>query len=296
VVRKVVALLKGSGSWQLYQVARKCVPIDPVKDLAKFYGVLDRRLRVQILDDSMRDMPGEEREQAVEAGFERIHSEIWLSQNICRFILPEAEAGDPTALEILASLTAECGRPLTEEDFTAMASAGPDPGVENQLWDLAIRKELDAFMAALDAHLSNPCSKDLPRRLAELLDGYNYERVLAELELDVNSARCESPMPTESPGRLQFDPDTQTITLDKTTFPDLPPKAFAVYQAIADARPQPITKAQIQRKVRGCQGDKVIRQLLNGLPEPLRETVQSGPDGYWVNLGPPPGRRKKGGT
>jgi hypothetical protein len=293
MVRKVVALLKGSGIWQLYEVARKCVPIDPVKDLAKFYSVLDRRMRVQMLDHSIRDLPKNEREPAVEAGFQRIHSEIWLSQNICRYILPEAEAGDPTALDILASTTAECGHPLHEDDFAAMASAGSDPEVEDRLWDMVFTEGLDAFMEALGAHLAHPLSRDLPQRRADLLDGYDYSRVLAELELDVNNAQGETHLP---PGRLQFDPDTHTITLDNTPFQGLHPKAFAVYKAIADARPQPITKAQIQGKVRACQGDKIIRRLLKNLPEPLRETVHSGPDGYWVNLGPPPGRRKKGGT
>jgi hypothetical protein len=101
--------------------------------------------------------------------------------------------------------------------------------------------------------------------------------------------------------RLHFDPQTQTITLDGTPHKIMDPKAFAVYKAIASSCPEPVTKATLQDRVAGCRGDKKIRQLLNGLPKQLLDTVPSGPNGYWLHLNPLPNggvrrRRKKGRT
>jgi hypothetical protein len=111
----------------------------------------------------------------------------------------------------------------------------------------------------------------------------------------------EADHPIQEKERLGFDPLTQTITLDGTPYDIADPKAFAVYQAIACACPTPLTKSAIQKLVTGCRGDKKIRRLLDGLPKPLRVTVRSGSNGYWLNLNPPanPGKRrgrKKGGA
>jgi hypothetical protein len=86
--------------------------------------------------------------------------------------------------------------------------------------------------------------------------------------------------------RLQFDALTQTIALDGTHHRIADPKAFAVYEAIANACPMPLTKATIRNQVTGCRGDKKIPQLMKVLPKQLRETVQSGPSGYWLKLEP----------
>jgi hypothetical protein len=107
--------------------------------------------------------------------------------------------------------------------------------------------------------------------------------------------------PIQKKERLGFDPQTQTITLDGTPYEIGDPKAFAVYQALACACPTPLTKSAIQKRVPGCRGDKKIPGLLDGLPKPLRVTVRSGSNGYWLNLNPPakPGkrrRRKNGGS
>jgi hypothetical protein len=88
--------------------------------------------------------------------------------------------------------------------------------------------------------------------------------------------------------RLSLDRQTQTVTLDGNRHQITDPKAFAVYQAIASSCPVPLTKGALQARVAGCKGDKKIRQLLNGLPEQLRETVHSGPNGYWLKLDPLP--------
>jgi len=48
-----------------------------------------------------------------------------------------------------------------------------------------------------------------------------------------------------------------------------------------------------QAKSFGCRGDKKIRQLLNGLPKQLRDTVPSGPNGYWLDLNPQQNRVKR---
>lgn len=101
--------------------------------------------------------------------------------------------------------------------------------------------------------------------------------------------------------RLHFDPQTQTVTLDGKRHKIEDPKAFSVYQEIANACPNPLTKAELQERVLGCKGDKKIRQLLDSLPEPLCVTVRSGKNGYWLDLNPPPdsggrSRHQKGRT
>jgi hypothetical protein len=93
--------------------------------------------------------------------------------------------------------------------------------------------------------------------------------------------------------RLHFDPQTQTVTLDGNPYKIEDPKAFAVYRKIARSCPQPLTQKMLQKSVRGCRGDKKIRQLLDSLPKPLRLTVPSGPNGYWLDLDPPPHRARR---
>jgi hypothetical protein len=111
-----------------------------------------------------------------------------------------------------------------------------------------------------------------------------------------------APRATAAPkDRLHCDPLTQTVTLDATTYPIADPKAFAVYQAIVEFCPLPLTKADLQQRIPGCKGDKKIRHLLASLPQPVRETVQTGSNGYWLQLKPLPKPsqrriRKKGRT
>jgi hypothetical protein len=85
--------------------------------------------------------------------------------------------------------------------------------------------------------------------------------------------------------RLRFDDLTQTVWLDGAPHAVADPKAYAVYLAIAADCPQPITKARLQAKVRGCSGEKKIPALLTGLPDALSQTIHVGTNGYWLNLG-----------
>jgi hypothetical protein len=91
--------------------------------------------------------------------------------------------------------------------------------------------------------------------------------------------------------RIEFDSRTQSVTLDGNPFPIDDPKAFEVYQAIADSCPHPLTRAAISSRVKGVHGGKKVRRLLDSLPEPLARTVLSGPNGYWLRL--PKKRRPK---
>ena len=118
----------------------------------------------------------------------------------------------------------------------------------------------------------------------------------AVVSADPNRRQEEAPPKSRraaQPERLCFDYLTQTVTLDGTPHKIEDPKAFAVYQAIADACPQPVTKAAIQGRVPGCRGEKKVPGLLKSLPTLLQDTVRSGPNGYWLDLSSPPGPRKK---
>jgi hypothetical protein len=86
--------------------------------------------------------------------------------------------------------------------------------------------------------------------------------------------------------RLQLDADAHTVVLDNVPHKVEDPKAFAVYQAIADARPQPITKARIQLKVKVTSAKKTIPTAIKRLPDAVRATVRSGYNGYFIELPP----------
>ena len=109
----------------------------------------------------------------------------------------------------------------------------------------------------------------------------------------VESGVCDTVAASADKGRLHFDPQTQTVTLDGKDHKIEDPKAFSLYQVIASSCSNPLTKAILQERVPGCRGDKKIRQLLNGLPKLLCNTVRSGPNGYWLDLNPPPKRGKR---
>lgn len=111
--------------------------------------------------------------------------------------------------------------------------------------------------------------------------------------IPVDSVICDTFGAGPEKGRLHFDPQTQTVTLDGKPHKIEDPKAFSLYREIASSCPNPLTKAILQERVPGCRGDKKIRHLLNSLPEPLCDTVPSGPNGYWLDLNPPPNHRKR---
>jgi hypothetical protein len=99
-----------------------------------------------------------------------------------------------------------------------------------------------------------------------------------------------------APDRIQCDPETQTVTLGGTDHKVDEPRAFALYKAIVDNCPQPLTRADLRSRVKACKGEKTIRKLLDLLPLALRKTVRSGPHGYWFDAdGDASPRRRKNG-
>ena len=124
------------------------------------------------------------------------------------------------------------------------------------------------------------------------------EKLLNELQIAatlVGEVVSNEQSPIE-PERLRIDFDTLTIILDGKAQKIDDPKAFAVYKTLFDARPHPLTKAQIQEMVKGCQGKNKIRQLIDALPTPIRKIVQSGHSGYWIDLAPVTTKKSKART
>jgi hypothetical protein len=107
----------------------------------------------------------------------------------------------------------------------------------------------------------------------------------------LNERQLKEP-PKEPSLRLALDPQTQTVTLDDVAHKVDDPKAFAVYQEIVKACPQPVTRATICSHVRGVRGNKKVRLLINSLPHRLKESVKSGTNGYWLDLSEPRPRKK----
>jgi hypothetical protein len=86
------------------------------------------------------------------------------------------------------------------------------------------------------------------------------------------------------PGRLVFDSETHTVTLDGRRYGIDDPKAFGVYKVIVDRDTPCITKARIREKVLGVKGDKTIPRLIQNLPRQLRSTVRATTNGYSIRL------------
>jgi hypothetical protein len=92
--------------------------------------------------------------------------------------------------------------------------------------------------------------------------------------------------------RLSFDAETWTIMLDGKDHRIADPKTFQIYKVVAEAG-RPITKSEIQDKVKGVRGKKAIPKRLQGLPPPLRTTIRTNTTGCWLAL---PASKKKGTT
>jgi hypothetical protein len=86
-------------------------------------------------------------------------------------------------------------------------------------------------------------------------------------------------------GRLRLDPLTYTVELDGRRHVIDDPRAFLLYQTIANAG-EPITRAGLRKQVKGTNNPKAARGLINKLPAPVRETVKHGPPGFWLVLPP----------
>jgi hypothetical protein len=83
--------------------------------------------------------------------------------------------------------------------------------------------------------------------------------------------------------RLQFDDQAQTVQLDGRTIPVSSPKAYLLYEVVAEREGAPITRAEIKRRQGGFRGDKTIRKYRDLLPIRLRRTIKSGGTGYYLH-------------
>jgi hypothetical protein len=95
--------------------------------------------------------------------------------------------------------------------------------------------------------------------------------------------------PPKNVGRLQFDDASLTVRIDGgAPIRAKNPRAYQIFKAIAQASPDVINRIDIRQAVCGTKGDKTIRHLIDGLPRPLRDAVESDTTGFWLRL-PPPG-------
>jgi hypothetical protein len=95
----------------------------------------------------------------------------------------------------------------------------------------------------------------------------------------------KSKNPSDCP-RLSFDSQTQTVNLDGKQFRIENPKSYFLYQTIAEANGQPMTRNELRKQSKGLKGDKTIPNLLKKLPAKIRKTIKSGSHGYWLCLAP----------
>jgi hypothetical protein len=86
--------------------------------------------------------------------------------------------------------------------------------------------------------------------------------------------------------RVLFDAQTRTITLDDKPHHVDTFRAFLIYQILYQFIPEPISRSKLAGKDMRMRGDKTARQAIEELPRALKNTVKSGPRGYWVELPP----------
>jgi hypothetical protein len=98
-------------------------------------------------------------------------------------------------------------------------------------------------------------------------------------------ARADPGADGEAQRRLRFDPLTWTITLDGKDCPIENHAAFIVYRTIA-THEGPITRAEIREKTGRFRGQKTVRNLIETLPQALRDTVVSDQEGFHLRLQP----------
>src|SRR5262249_23656844 len=126
-----------------------------------------------------------------------------------------------------------------------------------------------------DAGLLSPSTMELYGRVIRAL-AYDNMASYPGLVQEIDAGPSGKP----EEARLKLDPLTQTATLDGTPYKIEDPKAFAVYHEIVKSLPLPITKRAISARIPGTKGPKKIRSLLTSLADPIRQTVQWGPNGY----------------
>jgi hypothetical protein len=124
------------------------------------------------------------------------------------------------------------------------------------------------------------------------LPEYDTAQVMELIRWEFTRASQPLSAPATGASRVLCDPDTHTVTLDGKPYKVEHPRAFAVYAAIVDNRPQPITATRIGEQVRGARGKRAVKAHLDRLPAPLRATVRSGAAGYWFDADGKPRQRR----
>jgi hypothetical protein len=144
---------------------------------------------------------------------------------------------------------------------------------------------------------TDPCNRD---RLAKLVREALEEPVLREVWNAVVCvlARLEPPDVIDTStlsdaehqppltGRLHFDRDTSTVTLDGKKFASLDPVAFRILEAIWAIRKEKgtVVSSKELRAFPGLQGKHITREL-GKLPGELQAIIKSSPGaGRWIEL------------
>jgi hypothetical protein len=209
LVEGVRSLLRSFGLWQVYEVARTHVPANPLTDFNTFLGLLTRSVVVQHVRRKVDLIPEDSQEKAFVCMLDAVMSVPspgTVARAVYRSLLPEAQAGEPETLRHLESLAERLGRPVRASDVTKRESDLPDPSSEEQEWYTALEKMEVVGEAIWEFH-ANPLSPRLLPRLAELLEGYDQQHAVAELERDFQHCGSQTPAPPE---RSQVRDETRT--------------------------------------------------------------------------------------
>jgi hypothetical protein len=88
-------------------------------------------------------------------------------------------------------------------------------------------------------------------------------------------------------GRLVIDLETNSVTLDGKTYPNLDPSAARALDALRRAGGKPTKTAKVRARLDGCNHDTTFRRWLGQLPEPLRKCRKWKTGlGIWLELPP----------
>jgi hypothetical protein len=147
------------------------------------------------------------------------------------------------------------------------------------VWDMAVRKALEAGVDLWsDAGGRHWAAVQLVIRGAKVVPVLMTNAQIAEA---LAESRQQQPRPSAG---LAFDDARLTVTLDDARHEVLNPKAYHIYKAIVTRTVPKITSDGIRKRVPGVNGQKTIRNLIDGLPKALRLTVKSDTHGYWFRL------------
>jgi hypothetical protein len=122
-----------------------------------------------------------------------------------------------------------------------------------------------------------------PKRTESEVNGLSLKDFVAETNKDrKNPSGGDSSPPTD--GRLKFDDQTQTVTLDGKSYQIEHAKAYCIYKAIADACPAKVTNKYIRARVPGLNGRNAVSQCEAKLPTALKRTIRTDTGGKVLRL------------